>query len=255
MASSPESERRDFDPGIFYLDMKVFRAKKHLDELIVTVNEYSNDAYLITRKDYSQKHRHVIRFEVKAMPYEIGMLAGEFAYCLRSGLDQLAWQLALLNTKHPRSETSFPIRRTVPATGPDRRFREATRDIPAAAISAIELLQPYQKPDPASKTHPLWLLNELCNIDKHMILPVRASEANVDVFAADIRRRRDTANGFELYFDITDKYKIQIPPIKVAVIFGAPAWLHSGFEMRLTHFTAIYDFVRDQVIPAFSPFF
>jgi hypothetical protein len=242
--------------GSVYLEMKADRAKKHLEELEGTIREFVKDAYAITRQDYARKRRHVIRFEFKPMPESIAFLAGEFAYALRSGLDQLAWQLALLKTKpkSPRSHTSFPIRSVVP--DPSKGFGDATKDILPAAIPVIESFQPYRR-GAACKLHPLYRLNELCIIDKHMILPVKASDARIHVSGADFLRRRELDYGFELFFELTDKYKVHLDPIETEIVFGEPidSFGNIGFEMRLADFTTIYDFYRNEIIPGFEGFF
>lgn len=249
---------RQIHNGLVYAEMKADRAKKHLDELNRQLGEFVKDAYTITRQDYSQKKRHVVRFEFNPMPEEIAFLAGEFAYALRSGLDQLAWQLAFLNThpKAPRTNTSFPMWTAPPR--PPRTFAtsDAVKDIIPAAVPIIETLQPYNRAS-GHKGHPLYMLNELCIIDKHTILPIKASDGKINITGAEFSRRRNLNYGFELYFDLVDKYKIQLDPIKTEIIFGEPidAFGNIGLELRIEDFTTIYNFVRNDVIPRFAGFF
>jgi hypothetical protein len=239
--------------GLIYIEMKTRRAKEHLDELTKIFGDFAKNAYSVSYRDHAKRQLHFVKFEFQPLPFQAGMLVGEFAYALRSGLDQLAWQLALLNMKpkRPRTHTSFPIWSRVPTKG----FGDATKDILPAALNKISLLQPYQK-GPKAPRHPLYMLNELCIIDKHMILPIRANDGMIHVSGADFRSRRELPFGFELEFALTDKFKISIHPIKTEIVFGEPIGSSgSEFEIRLADFTTIYDFVRNEVIPAFRPLF
>jgi hypothetical protein len=244
--------------GFVYAQMKADRAKKHLDELNRELAKFLKDAYTITGKDNGQKQWHVIRFEFNPMPEAIAFLAGEFAYALRSGLDQLAWQLAFLNTrpKHPRTHTSFPMWSAPPRAPRTFAASDAVKDILPAAIPIIESLQPYNGSS-GYKMHPLYMLNELCVIDKHTILPIKASDGKINITGANFFRRRELNYGFELYYDLVDKYKIQLDPIKTEIIFGEPidTFGNIGLELRIGDFTTIYDFVRNDVIPRFAGFF
>jgi len=141
--------------GLSVILMKTARAEYHLQAIETEHKRLIDDGmYTVSKKDNRKKFSHILRLEVKPMSPLIGMLAGEFAYCLRSGLDQLAWQLALLNTKgrRPRSHTSFPIRGTKPP--PPKGFGDAIKDILPAAFDVIESLQPYHRGN-AYKMHPL----------------------------------------------------------------------------------------------------
>ena len=100
------------------------------------------------------------------------LMVGDTIHNLRSALDHLACQLALLaeNSIDCCAKTHFPIC-LEPA-----KFIKATRDlktlIDPKALALIEELQPYKTPD-SSKT-PLWTISQLDIIDKHRVLVVTA---------------------------------------------------------------------------------
>src|ERR1019366_2672930 len=172
---------------------KIGWARKHLDHLDREMGEFLNDPYTITRKDKVNEHRHYLRFEFKPIPVSIPLIAGDFCYCLRSGLDQLAWQLARINkVAQPRTATSFPIFSTEPPDG----FKDKTKDILPRAVEVIEALQPYHR-GAAFKEHPLWLLNELCNIDKHMLFAVHSVAETVSILNVEVPYRRELQFGFD----------------------------------------------------------
>src|ERR1017187_1748627 len=121
---------------------KIDWAKEHLDHLDREMGEFLTDPYTITCKDKVNDHRHYLRFEFKPIPISMPLIAGDFCYCLRSGLDQLAWQLTRINkVAQPRTATSFPIFSTKPPNG----FKDKTKDLLPVAVEVIEALQLYQR--------------------------------------------------------------------------------------------------------------
>ena len=107
---------------------------------------------------------------------------GEILYNLRSCLDHIAFELnGRPHNAHYLSE--FPIvgrenQFGKPDTNPNdapRKFAEfVNRKLVGCkqpAVEAIEAMQPY-KHALGYKEHPLWMLNFLCNMDKHRTLHV-----------------------------------------------------------------------------------
>ncbi len=80
--------------GVAYLVMKADRAQLHLDALNREIDRFLEEPYIVIRKDDVEKGRHTRRTEMKGNDPVMAMLLGEFLYCLRSGLDQMAWQLS-----------------------------------------------------------------------------------------------------------------------------------------------------------------
>ncbi len=68
------------------------------------------EPYTVVSKYDTENRRHIRRFQLKAFEPVLGMELGEFLYCLRSGLDQMAWQMAKPNGRNdcPR-DIYFPI--------------------------------------------------------------------------------------------------------------------------------------------------
>lgn len=102
----------------------------------------------------------------------------EIAHLLRSCLDNLAWQLALLNTKEPFRKTEYPIFL-------NRRSKDSSAYIPDAIMikpggravgklqsilskhrAMMEKTQPYHRRKHREQD-PLWILHEMNNADKH----------------------------------------------------------------------------------------
>ena len=244
--------------GLTYTQMKLGWGYKRLNELKREIAEFRKDAYLIHRKDDIENSRHRVYIEQKKTPDAIGLLVGEFAYALRSGLDNLAWQLALLTTESPGNQTAFPTESECPYPGPRRGYLEKIADIPVAALAVVESLQPY-KVWPAFKDHPLWQLNKLCNIDKHRV--VALGHIAFEVFIEETVSkawRKDTNEGFEISIPLVEKDKFSLDVTCPGVVFGEPIETTdaiSSFEITLDGLDKIYDFVRHDVVPQFEAFF
>lgn len=114
-------------------------------------------------------------FRVKISGYptdRMSILLGDFIANLRFSLDHLIWFLSTEN--HPRlqhwDETEFPI--FIERNGEAVRKRIKWLKPPQRKI--VRDLQPYTGGE-ARHEHPLWLIHELANLDKHkkiaIILP------------------------------------------------------------------------------------
>lgn len=89
--------------------LKTARAKEHLDDLRERLRVFrENHPCSVTREDDLRNQLHIVRFRLKDVPEKIPLIVGDFAYCLRSSLDQLVWALAKRVGNYPRG-TQFPI--------------------------------------------------------------------------------------------------------------------------------------------------
>ncbi len=106
--------------GLTNTRIKTLRAEEHLKRLQDEIRLFLDEQRItVTKKDDLKEELHIVSFEVDT-PLAIPILVGEFAYNLRSGLDQLAWQLARLGSSDPSRDTTFPIHH-------DRTERQARR--------------------------------------------------------------------------------------------------------------------------------
>ncbi len=102
-----------------------------------------------------------------------GLIVGDIAHNLRSALDHLIYQLALLNGQ-PTScskKTAFPI--CIDEQSFARGRWKAELYIHPAAFAFVEELQPYKAANLAGKraeSSYLWTVSELDIIDKHRML-------------------------------------------------------------------------------------
>src|SRR5262245_45321584 len=96
---------------------KILRASRHMDHLEGTVAELLQEAlYVAVTEPYVAESRAEGYIAIRAYEYtehpvnKIGVLIGDVVHNLRSALDHLAWQLAILaGNNPPPALTSFPI--------------------------------------------------------------------------------------------------------------------------------------------------
>ena len=93
---------------------------------------------------------------------------GEIAYNLRSALDHLIWAVAAEHQVTLSRHHEFPIFRS------EAQYRRAAQrklsGLPAEYTHAIEAVQPFLSDSPTGRD--LWMLQLVCNIDKHRHLNV-----------------------------------------------------------------------------------
>lgn len=99
------------------------------------------------------------------IPIDLRIFAGEIVTHLRSALDQIVWQLALMNTHVPVNATQFPI-----AADPTKFNSGQIKSISKEAQDIVYKIQPFHSTEPLH--HPLWILNKLANDDKHRLITV-----------------------------------------------------------------------------------
>jgi len=242
--------------GLQYPDLKTARAGVRLQQLREAVALFrAESSYTITKEDDVEHRRQKVRITLNCSSHTIPILIGEFAYNLKSGLDQLVWQLALLGNHQPARAIAFPIH-TDRSRKTQERFMLATWDLPGEATEIIKTLQPYTRGD-QFKTHPLWQLRKLCQLDKHAMLEVIHADIPIVASGADGDFvRRELFDGVELSIPFELKDHISIEPQPPGLVFGKPADLPgSEFALSEADIAGIYEFVRDEVLPRFVRFF
>jgi hypothetical protein len=157
---------------------KIDRAIKHRADLQQAVAEFVGSDFFEIKTEVDYKRRVVGRaVNVKRPGEKIGSLIGECALCLRSALDQLAFQLAKshsgpLSDRVARS-SAFPIFETGPLFRGEKGRGTAHKMAGMAPSTKriIEEAQPYhRRRQPLLQA--LWQLEELANLDKHRETPL-----------------------------------------------------------------------------------
>jgi hypothetical protein len=106
------------------------------------------------------------------LPPRWSAIAGDCLQNLRSALEHVAWACARRHTGKPPSAVTFKITRTEShwihygTTGAGRDNEAALGD----AWRALREVQPYNRGPVNPDEDPLWVLNELARIDRHLTL-------------------------------------------------------------------------------------
>ena len=156
--------------------LRIRRAKSELEALHLAMRALSGSyQHRVVATEYNpQSRRYALRMRIPQLPPDDwGVATGEIAHNFRAALDNLVWQLALLDNNEgyllglKRAEKpQFPIyidAKTFQYQGIQCLAKEHQ--------ATIERSQPYHAGREAA-TQPLTLLQELNNADKHRVLPV-----------------------------------------------------------------------------------
>jgi hypothetical protein len=183
---------------------RVRRAQEHLvdlNERLAALSGQNEDAF-VPEFDSQPPYqfRVAIRQNHMPAPMSIGIRIGEICYNLRSALDYLIFELALLDSSVEQPKTQFPIEDTAKGFA-WRRKQGWLKGVNPAHVAAIERLQPYNGCD--------WTkaLRDFSNRDKHrQFVGVRGNFlvhgfdpitdfANFDEIQAPIRRAVHPVHG------------------------------------------------------------
>ena len=113
-------------------------------------------------------------------PWEAwALLLGECLFNLRASLDNIAFELAVKHHGAPlpaaaAKGSAFPI--FGPQAPAATQIQERIGCADPGAQTIIQALQPHLRGSPGFESDPLYVLNELCNLDKHralhLVLPI-----------------------------------------------------------------------------------
>jgi hypothetical protein len=251
------------------LRLRLARAEDHLRLLKAAIDSYmGTEPYEIyVQKDGSTGEGTVHIVERRPVPPVLSLVVGDTVHNLRSTLDHLTWQLAQL-----LGPPQFPERVVFPVCGyldtPGKKSwrsvsKQALKEVIPAARPVFDDLQPYHQAD-AHVDHPLWLLNELWNFDKHRQLILVGSymyDNRVDITSPtgtieDVDEYRGAVAG-----DVV-LASFRVSPPEAPVMFKGEHRFDVVFEKmgpvgeRHAYNTLldIHQFVSSRVIPAFEPF-
>ncbi len=198
---------------IFSARAKIYRAKKHIDDLKLELTAFRElNPYRAHFYDDPNTGDRIGELQViEELPIRVHAVIGDAIHNLRSALDHLAGELCVASGGTPDNGTAFPIWENVPLVS--EIDAEITRKIPSASVEVtdgIKELQPYK----GGKGDILWRLHMLDIIDKHRVLIAAAAAA---VFI-DARYRRWDPDW--LFPDVPRPLK-GLPPQGVALVHNA----------------------------------
>jgi hypothetical protein len=239
----------------WYLVEKAERAKLHLDAFNGHVSAYMKEPYTVITKHDADNRRYIKRFDLKPFESILAMELGEFLYCLRSGLDQMAWQMALSTARLDpkiRDHIYFPIYEDIVGDR-GKSYARALSFFPSDVAKEVDALQPHKGPIPA-QDHPLWQLNKLCNFEKHKLIPIHSRGINPFVPAVPGVKVNEFDHEDALEVSVPEEYKDHLdlhPTLPDPIEIGE--W-NSDWRLPLYRLGDIHGFITSTVIPRFVPF-
>lgn len=147
---------------------KIIRAEDRLTEISAEVAGHEKKCRVLRDRNVKTNLIDLIA-DFPNPPLMLSVMVGECLYNLRSALDHLVWQLVESNPpNHGTPRNQYPICQDSNSFA--REIKGHRLDgVSAAARAVIEGLQPYNEGQ-AYSPHPLWLLDQLVNVDKHRFL-------------------------------------------------------------------------------------
>ena len=169
---------------------KLERAEKHLADLRTAIDEWSkHHPYEVHATRHRRRTAFHLVFTEDPINTDIGIIAADLVYNLRSGLDHLAAALVLPKN---RNSTYFPIFfegvwEPTRATDTEQQKKERGRwltitdTMKPEAVALLKKMQPAISPGGDRVISALLMLNRLSNTDRHRQLPVFAKALRAPV--------------------------------------------------------------------------
>lgn len=171
---------------VFNHELKLARAKEHLDRLDLEVRRWAKVVpHRITQDTDTYAGKTVLRLEVlEEPPARFGLIAGDCLQNLRTSLDYIVFEIARKNlgdfgVRVVESQLAFPI--TTSESDFVSKSKRALRGIPPVAQAIIKDLQPYNRPHGGTPCR-LKRLNELARMDRHRLPFLTAAITDRNIF-------------------------------------------------------------------------
>ncbi len=237
--------------------MKTRRADFHLQSAEVKIRDWvKREPYSIEEKDNPDRTEHFFILRPHAITEDVALGVGDFVNCLRSALDQLAWNLVHLfpdtipATDRAARKIAFPICDT------DESYRQKRALFHSSIHGVLDSLQPDDRAN-AIYTHALWKLDKLWNIDKHRTIPVNCGDWRITIAHGLMRVSHDAINdcfviGIPCLARVCFKPTYVKPKVVPQILFGE---YMGEFSVSIAELRQIYEFVTADAIPRFARFF
>ena len=173
-------------PSLSGVRAKIERALEHLHAVELEIGTWSiADGYDVVTKFYPEApdqriqpqgsgYAPVLEVTDRTILDRIALVTGDCVHNLRSSLDHLAHQLVRVANNTPDGSTAFPVLDERMTDKGNVKTLSVSGGVTPDALALIEAAQPYQRGEDDPTLHPLWLVQNLDNIDKHRTLNVMA---------------------------------------------------------------------------------
>lgn len=211
---------------------KLAWAERHIDGVEASLAAWRRNGYRTFEETDSKGITTVYAQTVRPLSEDVPLLIGDAAQCLLNSLDHIAFAIARASkpeglTQAEEELSQFPIQHRWPrndkgAVTPNKR----TSTWHPCARAAAGLMQPYLC-EAGLDAHPLWLLRDLANRDKHRLLTVAT-------FGHSINKMR-MGDGYIKYLKTFDAREIGAEPVPLLAFsrrnYGDMR-LRASFEIR-----------------------
>jgi hypothetical protein len=158
--------------------LKLRRAREHFGAFNEAAKWWlETEPYRVAQEiDAEADTKQVVVIADRQPPERLSLMLGDAIQNLRSSLDYLIGDLARASSSgylmpSIERDLQFPITTKRASLKGAVRHQARLRLVPLRAGALIQKLQPYRRgQNPA--THPLWILHQLSNIDKHRRIPL-----------------------------------------------------------------------------------
>lgn len=236
---------------LLYVQMKARRANMHLKALEREIQLWSErPPYRICREWDDLERWHYFEIATDPVPEEILLIAGDFVCCLRAALDQLAWRLAHLNGRTFKRQREKLINFLIFHVN-DSTYRDRKTLFPSAAAEAIDAVQPYKRGN-SYMSDPLWQLDELWRLDKHIMIPANCAEYSVEIPVPHQMLGRNPDGRIVMRISLADAWSSPThlqPRLSYKILFGE---YMGEFEISPARLREIYDLVTKKVLLPFA---
>jgi hypothetical protein len=248
--------------------LKLDRAHRHLAQVTEVLRPLDEGDVTLVRESHEQRPDFFwLRLLLPSPDPELSTIIGDCLYNLRSPLDHLVYQLVTINGAPGTTSHQFPICDT--PSGFQRQLDRGRLDgVAAGPAVLIEGFQPYQLNAANPRNHPLWILNELMNTDKHRALNTTTVLARdlLAVFGEHTASSPNTARhgGFGVTGGRYRNGEVVMGGVLEAVGGLAPITARAALRVEfeepaaadqpvLSVLQSILDFIEQTIIPAFEP--
>lgn len=190
--------RQQVPAALHGVKTKLDRAEVHLDAIERVVADLLNG--YSTAVTSGPRENAKIPFHLEGappIPEDLPAIVGDALHNMRSALDHLAWQLVRKCGGTPTATTSFPLRMTRRLGGDG--LPSISGGVSDEVRTLLDEVQPYQlvedAPDSDARIHPLAVLAELNNIDKHRELVFGVAVVSSGSWSSDIGVRAEFERG------------------------------------------------------------
>lgn len=166
---------------------KLDRASEHLRRLEDEVASFLGDYPPLVDGHYTAEIRDGVlglapHYQLKPLPHEIAVTAGDIVHNLRCILDHVAWQLSAAPTR----STQFPISDEAKVVDGEIELPDVAGGATTEARRLMASWQPWAPDGELDRMHELRILRELSNHDKHRQLIVPLQMHGIEVTGSDV---------------------------------------------------------------------